>query len=340
MWSLRNLTPYAAERNWVLDKNASKSWLVVVKATYEILPGGVVKLSEQQEPALLAAEYNGEPGQASLRYEGDCSGPKRGTDILLNGHAYAPHGKPSPKVQVSLRVENFTKQLMVFGDRHWRRGLLAGVSMSSPKPFVSMPILYERAYGGWDRKSKDQNKHRLYSPNPVGTGFATKAEHLLGVPLPNIEYPGRLISSWKDRPLPAGFGPVASYWSPRLEFAGTYDEQWQETRAPLLAADFDERYYQCAPFDQQAPVFLRGGEKVELLNLTPNGGLSFYLPKVRLNFVTWFGRDSVEHRADLCTIIIEPDVPRLIMVWQTLLPCHHKVDKLDQTVIREKEYRS
>ena len=40
MWALENRTPYAAERTWVLDKNAAKSWVVVVKGTFNILVDG------------------------------------------------------------------------------------------------------------------------------------------------------------------------------------------------------------------------------------------------------------------------------------------------------------
>ena len=106
-------------------------------------------------------------------------------------------------------------------------------------------------------------------------------------------------------------------------------------RMPLLAEDFDERFYQVAPEDQQAPGFLRGGERVELTNLSPGGTLAFALPKVRLTFTTRFGRERVDHRAQLYTVVLEPDRPRVILVWTTLLPCHHKVDKLDSTVVEE-----
>ena len=37
-----------------------------------------------------------------------------------------------------------------------------------------------------------------------------------------------------------------------------------KTRQPLLPDDFDDRYFQFAPADQQAPAFLRGGEPVVL----------------------------------------------------------------------------
>jgi hypothetical protein len=198
-----------------------------------------------------------------------------------------------------------------------------------------MPLVPERAFGGWDSRPEDPSDHRLYPANPIGAGFAVKKAHLDGALLPNVEYPDQCVSSWKDRPSPAIFRPVASYWSPRLEYAGTYDERWMNERLPLLAEDFDERFYQVAPEDQQAKGFLRGGERVELRNLNPEGVMAFNLPKVRLTFTTKFGREEVEHRADLHTIILEPDRRRVTLVWCTLLPCHHKVDKLDATVVKE-----
>ena len=86
------------------------------------------------------------------------------------------------------------------------------------------------------------------------------------------------------------------------------------------------------------PDFLRGGEMVELINLTPTGVMRFSLPKVYPFFVTHFGRKKVEHRSHLHTVIVEPDHARVIMVWFTSLSCHHLVDELDTTVVTEKTY--
>lgn len=337
MWAIDNRTLYAAERNWYLDKNASKSWVVAVKAAFDILPDGSTQVAADQEEPLYGPEYEGEPGKSAIKYEADLAGPKKNTDVILTGHAYTPHGKPAPKVGVEMAVGNICKQAVVFGDRHWRNGIF-GLSMSKPEPFVRMPLVPERAFGGWDTQPQDLSEHRLYPSNPIGTGFAVKAEHLDGSLAPNVEYMSERIFSWKDRPRPAIFRPVASYWSPRLEYAGTYDDKWMKERLPLLAEDFDERYYQVAPEDQQTKGFLLGGERVQLKNLTPSGYLTFTLPKVWLMFTTHFGREQVEHSAQLHTVILEPDRPRVILVWCTLLPCHHKVDKLDSTVIREKPF--
>ena len=226
----------------------------------------------------------------------------------------------------------------MFGDRSWGVGFPGRLRPSSPARFERMPITFERAFGGWDQTHPDPAKHRLEPRNPIGSGFATSQRHLEGHALPNVEHPAHLISSWSSRPAPAGFGAIASYWSPRLEWAGTYGDEWMKRKFPLLPDDFDERFHQCAPLDQQIGRCLRGGEEVALDNLSESGHLRFALPRVYLAFSTRFGNEKVEHRATLQTVVIEPDAARLVMVWQTSLACHHTLDLLDTTVIREKRY--
>jgi hypothetical protein len=335
MWHLVNNTPFAAERAFVRDQNGAEVWLVAVKGTFAIKSDGSTALAEKQVEVCLAPKYLGEPGKSSLAYETDLVHTKPGTDVILHGHAYAPAGKPVTSVDVMMNLGKISKTLRVFGDRFWELGLI-DLKMTAPKPFVKMPIIYERAFGGVDQKSENPKKHRDERRNPIGTGFAVTSEHLVGQRLPNIEDPQALISLWKKRHRPAGFGPIARDWSPRVELAGTYDEIWEKERLPLLPVDFDQRFYQCAPEDQQVPGYLRGGEAVELYNLSPEGLLRFTLPYVWLTFSTSFGRATVAHRAKLHTVILEPDFPRVIMVWHTHLLCHNKEHKLEQTVIAQK----
>ena len=77
---------------------------------------------------------------------------------------------------------------------------------------------------------------------------------------------------------------------------------------------------------------------MELINLTPNGVLRFALPKVRCTFSTRIDRRTEEHRSRLSTVIIEPDHPRVMMVWLTSLACRTNVDYLEETIVREKPY--
>ena len=121
--------------------------------------------------------------------------------------------------------------------------------------------------------------------------------------------------------------------------AGTYDDKWQQDRFPLLPDDFDDRHYQSAPPDQQAPKFLTGGEVIKLVNLTPAAALDFRMPRLFLGFETSFytGERQLHDRPKLHTVIIEPDFPRVSLVWHSALPCHSKVLKLKETRIFQKQ---
>lgn len=327
MWTVINRTPYATGRIWGRDKDGVHEWIVVVKATFDIQQDGKLVRAEEQVPPLLLAEHHAEDETASLRYEADLVGPKPTTDVIVNGTAYAPNGRPATEFLVSLRVGDVRKQIKVVGNRTWKGGVLGG--HTAPQAVKQVPIVYERAYGGFDKSDPDPKKQRLDTRNPVGCGLVTEP----GSPVPNLEYPsGRL-----DKAGPAGFGPLASYWSPRRELQGTYDDAWKKNRFPLLPADWDPRSLLCSPADQQPPQHLRGGEPVELENLTPDGKLSFSLPRMYFRFSTRIDNRIVEHGGRLATVIIEPDHPRLMLVWQSVLAVRNDVDYLDQTFVSEKE---
>jgi hypothetical protein len=332
VWQIDNRTPFAAAQGWVRDREGVEVRLVVVKCTFDIKPDGSTEISKEQPPVLRVPEYYGEPGKSSIKYEADLILTKKTTDILLLGHAYAPGGKAVAELDVGFRVGPVQKVLRVFGDREW-----GAFGASQPRPFVKMPLVYEHAFGGVDRQSQHPERDWEWR-NPVGTGFAISRDNARGARLPNIEYPEKLIRNWDNRPPPAGFGPTASYWQPRVSFAGTYDDHWMKTRQPLLAEDMDDHFFQCAPIDQQSLQFLRGGEPVVLLNLTPDGELRFDLPKLYLGFETRFydGSREVHKNRSLHAVILEPDFPRVSLVWHTALTCHFKVRKLERTIVRLK----
>lgn len=333
MWSITNHTPYKAKKTWGRDKDGVHEWIVAVKGTFDIKPDGAVVLAEEQPDPLLAPEYNGEAGVSSLRYDADLVAPKPTTDVIVNGTAYAPKGRPSKDFLVSLRVGRIEKIIRVIGNRQWKRGLF-GLKPSKTEPITKLPIIYERAYGGYDQTDPDLKKQRMDPRNPVGCGVVAKSKHRLGQPLPNFQYPKGSI----EKAGPAGFGAIDSHWSPRRELMGTYDLAWQQNRLPLLPTDWDSRSLLCSPVDQRPASHLLGGEQVELLNLTSDGILSFCLPKVRLTFTTRIDGRKEEHRSRLSTVMIEPDHPRVTMVWLTSLSCPTDVDFLEETIVRENPY--
>ena len=329
MWKVDNRTPFAVKDGWIRDKSGAETLVVAVKATFDIKPNGTTEISMDQSPVLNMPEYFGKPGKSSIKYESDLVLTKKSTDVLVVGHAYAPVSKPVTEIDVGFRVGPVQKMLRVFGDRQW-----GSFGATSPQPFIKMPLIYERAFGGVDLMSEHPDRDWEWR-NPMGTGFVVSSDNATDLPLPNIEYPTELISSRKDKPKPAGFGPIYSHWQPRISFAGTYDENWMKTRFPLLPENLDDRFFQCAPIDQQTPKFLQGGEPCMLYRLTPEGELRFFLPKIYLGFETRFFDGSREtHKTySLHTVIIEPDFPRLLMVWHTALPCHSKMLKLDRTIV-------
>ncbi len=334
MWEIRNETPFAADRTIVVDKNGSRGWVVVIKGTFAIKPDGVLAPADEQIPPMLAPEYRGDDGESSLVYEQDLIAAKPRTDVYLNATAHAPDGRRCTEMVVGLRMPWGQKTLVVRGDRTWERNLVGVVEPSPPRPFVEMPITYERAYGGYDRQDPDASKHRMRAGNPVGTGMFTRGAHRLGRLLPNIEWPGQR----HDAP-PAGFGALCSYWEPRAGFQGTYDAHWVERRKPLLPDDYDAQALQCAPADQQAKSHLRGGEVFGLVNMNPRRpAINFALPKHYFGFTTVIGRKRREHRAKLSTVIIEPEYPRVMIVWHSILECHHELDDIDFTLVKEKRY--
>ncbi len=333
MWATSNQTPYKVESTWGRDKDGVHEWIVAVKGTFDIKPDGKISLADEQLEPLYAPEYNGEDGLSSLRYEADLVAPKPATDIVINGTAYAPKGRPSSNFLISARVGHVRKVLRVRGNRKWRRGLF-GITASWAEPITRLPIIYEHAYGGYDQLDPDPKKQKMDARNPVGTGVVAKSRRRLGQPMPNFEYPKGSL----EKTGPAGFGAIASHWSPRREFNGTYDQKWLEKRCPLLPKDWDSRSLLCSPTDQRPKNYLRGGEPVELTNLTKEGKLRFSLPKVNLNFKTQINTRIEEHRSKLATVIIEPDHPRVMMVWLSALTCRTDIDYLEQTIVREKPY--
>lgn len=331
MWQIENLTPFAAAQGWIRDRDGAETWLVVVKATFDVSPNGSTAVSLTQPDVTRSPIYRGDPESSSILYENDFVLTKRTTDVVLNGTAYAPPGTAVSSLDASFEVGPVKKKIRVLGDRIWKLG---GFYLSDPEPFTRMPLIYELAFGGRDEGSANA-KIDWYWPNPVGTGFVTSRARASDVRAPNIEYPDQLIRSWKSRPAPAGFGVIGSHWKERAGFAGTYDDAWSKNRQPLLPLDFDTRHYQVVPADQQAPAFLSGGEEVVLKNLTPSGDMRFMFPETDLFMETYFmdGERRNHEPPNLHTVIIEPDFPRVSLIWHSAMECHSKVYQLSKTRI-------
>lgn len=301
----------------------------VIKATFAIDPAAGLSLADEQDDVVLVDESWGEPLVSSIRVASEMTLVKPATDVLLRGHAYAPGGE-ARQVDVTLRVGPVEKTIRVLGDRAWGAGVFQ-YKATEPSPFDRIPLVYERAFGGTDPQPLDEAKADYEPHNPVGRGlvFRNSRTEVDGLPLPNLEDPTHPIRGPKDRPPPAGFGPVASHWEPRKSFAGTYDEVWTKSRAPYLPLDFNPRFFQAAPPGQVAPGYLKGGEPVEILNATPAGRLAFDLPVCTPGIVFRLDGQEHSHAPNLDTVSIDADAGHLWMIWRACQVVDKKVMRLE-----------
>lgn len=315
--NIENKTPFVLENLFLVDEEFRPLVVPVVKATFVIGRDGGCTRADKQIPLNMGGELWGEePEKSSYKYEPEVAFVKPATDVVLVGHAYADRAD-TKELRVALRVGPVTKDVLVLGDRIWFK-TLGSVSMTKPVRFEKIPLIYERAFGGWDRDHADPRKHACEQRNPVGTGFRGAGGFVEGIRLPNVEDSRTPIKDFADKPPPAGFGFVSPHWQPRAALAGTFDEAWKKDRSPLLPKNFDRKHLNAASPGLIAPGYLRGDEKVAAVGVSPEGPLAFSLPGIAPPAVqvTLTNGPAKPVPMALDTVIIEPDDRRVMLLWR------------------------
>lgn len=325
--------PGSLETAMGIDVTGRRYLIALAKAAYQIpdTAGRVCAPAEQQPRLVSADEFEGEPGLSAPVFESDHALRRRHCDVVVRAAAHAEHGRPVPELRVGFRVGARQKWARVVGERSWRSGVL-GLTPSAPTPFVHMPISYGRSYGGAWPGDGDKDPGDCYRENPVGHGYASRRHerHLRDAPVPNIETPGQPVTSPACRVRPCAFGPVGRGWSPRCQYAGTYGQAYLDERFPLLPLDFDERYFQSAPQDQQIP-YPTGGEPVELWGLLPQSAHHhFVLPPLALPMMA-ITRTARPIRLDAVvdTLTVDLFAGIVSVVWRALLPVRHSMREVE-----------
>ena len=313
-----NKTPFAFESLFLADEEGRSLFVPIVKATFDIRSSYSPKISEKQVPVKVAGEPYGDPAISSYKYEPEIAFVKLTTDVVLVGHAH-PSAESKTAVDVTLRVGQMEKAVRVVGDRTWIKSFGMAI-MDNPKPLEPVPLIYERAFGGWDAAEPDPVNGRFEPRNPVGVGFPRK-KFEEGLPLPNLEDPKRPLKNYGDTPPPTGFGFISPNWLPRAKLAGTYDKAWQQGRAPLLPTNFDRRFFNAASPGLIAAEYLKGNERVAIENATPEGRMVFSLPGVQPPQlrVQLRGKEDAVLTTNLDTVIINTDENLLVLLWRANL---------------------
>lgn len=312
-----------------IDKHGQEHLLIVVKGTWSFASGRVARPAKPQ-PLQYGDLFAGEAGLSAPLYESDFVLKKLRCDVIFNARAHAPHGEAVTELQAGFAIGGVQKTLRVVGNRVWQNG-----APSSPQAFLDMPLHYGLAFGGEREIDPQQKINECYQTNPVGRGFSSDPQALEGLPLPNLEALNQRINA-SDQPWQAmALSATARAWWPRRQYGGTYDANWKRNIFPFLPEDFDERFNQCAPEDQQID-FPKGGEEVVLTNLMRGRPEArFQLPRFdKLPVKVLMSNYSVEEpQVVVDTLYFEPDQAQVTAVWRASLPIKRRIQDVKTIAI-------
>jgi hypothetical protein len=270
---------------------------VIAKVTAKIVPDAPLAIVAPR-PIVPGERYVNGP-VSSVVHPGDIALRMPRAQVLVIGAAYAQRGEPASTSTVRLAVARgesmlIDKRLEVVGDRRGpaRPSGLGGAQLvEAAAPFVRMPAVYERAFGGHG-----------FARNPVGTGAHAGDDGQAA--LPNFHHAnGRIAQD------PAGFGPISSLWPARREMLGATSRQVADRDLDAqLESDFPDAYFVAAPSDQQLDAWL-GGEMIALFQMHPTlSALRMHVPRWFVSALLQTARGvRVPVPMKLDTILVEPD---------------------------------
>lgn len=303
---LINDTPFSAA--WLVGQINPPQWSMtcMVKATYQMIPNEQAVVADEQMD--LTGDVHADSDlDKLLHYPSDFAYYKPHADVMLMGTCHAPGGEPASAVRVKLQVGGYQKTLAVVGDRIKKRLRPA----SEPQPFLTMPVTYEYSYGG-----------KGFSSNPLGKGHQTvkMPDGAVVRSLPNILSPNEKRERGNP-PYPAGFGPICQTWPQRIDKMGSYNDKWLKERWPWLPENFDWRFFNAAPEDQQFKEYLRGDETFLIENMHPTHPIfKCRLPGIQVRcFLQERIRATQNFREvsmNLDTFWIDMDQALFILVWR------------------------
>jgi hypothetical protein len=240
---------------------------------------------------------------------------KPSTDIVVAGHAVAP--AEVPEFDAMIRVDGTEGAIHVTGPRLWYSSLGAWF-VTPPRPVSRVPVMWDLAWGGSDLENP--KRPAMERRNPIGRGVVRDLDVLEKAFAPQIEQVGRPIRSPRDNHVPAGLGAIGADFAPRQGYAGTYDDEWVATRMPRPPADFDMRFNSVAPPWLVTPKHLRGGERVQMLNLGRPGAIEFTVPNTVYGVTAIKDSERGELRPQLDTAVFLVDEAAVDLTYRVSIP--------------------
>ncbi|PRP92111.1 hypothetical protein ENSA5_51510 [Enhygromyxa salina] len=323
---LVNQTPVVADvRVATLDGTPHRYGLLVAKATFEVLQDGSTRL-DSQDPFPLYDED--EPTELGVLPHDDVPRQDRKLEVIVLGKAY---GTGRPQMLVELAVGAYRQSLLVSGDRWWTSHQ-GGGRHSSPSAFESIPLTWDRAYGGtaecWidadsvidldhqmNKYGRGFNAYKL--AEDVGKAFASPAGYPQLSPdyhrlLPNIEHPQTPIKRWTDEPRPYCWATMPTDIGAHLQRAHDYMAHHGQ---PLTQEEMLRIVYHRAHPDwiiDVPPI----DTVVALSGMTKGPRFAFRIPRLRLLADYELGERTGTRELEPQLMMLLPEQSRFYLVYR------------------------
>lgn len=153
----RNLTPFDALCFSALDIQDNEYPVVAMKVGYRLVPildrpghFNAQVMDDEPVPLCTADQYFGEVGHSSVREESDLAPFKPRCDVIINGHAHAPGGEPSPHWTAGVRLSVPSAPLLI--------------EVPAPRPSAPGARLSEQQLMQWRDARREAEQRRANAP--------------------------------------------------------------------------------------------------------------------------------------------------------------------------------
>lgn len=347
---------------------------VLIKKKYKFILNKKELVPSDISPVFIEQDcYQGigNPQINSVFKESDTSPFKPQTDVVLIGNIKTYQKKELTELDVGVQVKDIGKIIRLLGDRECLYKKDDKPIFSPPKPFIEMPLSYERAYGGKDKITNPDEEPLFYPRNPIGTAYAVSnmPELIEGLKLPNFEDRNDLLTpdniilenpeNWNKQPLPQGFGWVSKNTYPRFCNVGLIppyleiDEIPREAALGLVPEDlialsrqfklpsFDVRFTNGASLGMSFP-YLQPKTKIKLAYMFKEQNIvEFLIPEKQPKYVQLdLGEGYKKLTTQIQTVSIDLDKKEVDIVWQACqklesMSVFSTISALDYEVINE-----
>jgi len=296
---LVNHTPFPAFLWTAIADDERLMAALVTRVTFDHR-GGLLTPSAEQVWRVSPAPCESPYGQV----EGDDIFYKGGVDLILFGNAQAPAGRELTRLDVLIELGDFSRRVLVFGDRTWeRRG--AGLLPSQPQPFRTLSLGLENAFGG---KADWDGLEVPFADNPAGKGYYLEEDQALSQPLPNLEDPEHLVRNWDDRPDPVGLGLCPMANSKRLRHGVEFDDHGALRK-------LHPRLFNSA-FPEMVVANVKPGDRCRLVGVSKSGSMKFSIPDLHLRIRLTFDKEVIERPLAIEQVGVEIDASRVFITYR------------------------